>query len=296
MSMDEPPMIGLATAGFPEDELVLGTSAGGVARAYPVSVLAHSHIVNERLAERPLLITFCVRCFSAAAFDPTLDKSRLTFRVFGAYQGSFVMVDDQTQSLWAQPTGEALVGRLAGTQLEMRPIELALAGEWLRRYPEGLTPNPRRVGPLKPASPDELRLSQKWRRTLSRIDHRLAPNTLVLGVRGSGGARAYVLDDMSPGPRLLQDELAGVPMVLLASEGAWPLAYDRRTSSGTVDLRLLDDRIVDETGSIWSGEGRALQGPLAGTALRFLRSEICQWYAWAAHHPDSEIATPPRGK
>jgi hypothetical protein len=134
-------MIELVVARLPEDELLLCISVDGLARAYPLSVLTRWHILNERLTERPLVITFCRRCFIATAFDPVVDNSRLTFRVFGPYRESFAMIDDQTQSLWDQPTGEALVGRLAGTQLEMVPIEITSVADWLRRYPDALAPD-----------------------------------------------------------------------------------------------------------------------------------------------------------
>lgn len=89
-----------------------------------------------------------------------------------------------------------------------------------------------------------------------------------------------------------EDELGGVPIVLLASEGAFPLAYDRRVGGRVVHLRVEEGKFVDETGSIWDERGRAVDGPIAGASLPFVPSHISEWYAWAAYHPETEIALP----
>jgi hypothetical protein len=40
------------------DELVLGVTAGAEAAAYPVPIIAYHHIVNDRLAGEPFVVTF----------------------------------------------------------------------------------------------------------------------------------------------------------------------------------------------------------------------------------------------
>jgi hypothetical protein len=101
-----------------------------------------------------------------------------------------------------------------------------------------------------------------------------------------------VVDPKRPGPRFLQDEVAGVPFALLGSRGVFPLAYDRRVGDTVVDLRLEEDRILDDSGSVWE-DGRAVEGPLTGTALAFLPSHLSDWYAWSAYHPETEISVLP---
>jgi Protein of unknown function (DUF3179) len=41
-----------------EDDLVLGVSVGGEARAYPVLALAYHHIVNDSIASEPIVATY----------------------------------------------------------------------------------------------------------------------------------------------------------------------------------------------------------------------------------------------
>ncbi len=45
-----------------------------------------------------------------------------------------------------------------------------------------------------------------------------------------------------------------------------------------------------ETGSTWQAlTGRAIDGPLAGTALRRLPSFYSFWFAWSDFHPSTEV-------
>lgn len=44
-----------------------------------------------------------------------------------------------------------------------------------------------------------------------------------------------------------------------------------------------------ETESVWTVEGLAIEGPLAGAQLERVRQVIAYWFAWAAFHPDTEI-------
>ena len=48
------------------------------------------------------------------------------------------------------------------------------------------------------------------------------------------------------------------------------------------------------TYSLWTQEGEAIAGPLAGTRLRRLASERTTWGAWLRRHPDTLVLLPPR--
>ncbi len=288
--LTNPPTVPAATLDLPASELVLGVSARGESRMYPTSTMRRHHIANDRLADEPLVVCFCVKCFSGVGFDPVVDGEPLTFAVYGLHKGTFVMRDQETGTIWAHVTGEALAGPHAGRRLEQVPVHMTAFVTWLGSHPDSLAPHPSALVTPRQVAPGQSELGPKFRASMPTWDRRLPDRTLVLGVRVTGGARAYVVDPDHPGPRLLQDEVAGVPLVLLARPGTFPVAFDRRLGAEVVDLRLADERIVDATGSVWDPEGRAIDGPRAGEALRFLPSRLIDWYAWAAYHPESQIA------
>ena len=216
----------------------------------------------------------------------------LTFEVFGVYQASVVLADDQSHSLWSSLTGAAMAGTMVGNRLDLAPLRLTTLEQWLATHPDSSAPDP--AGMVRPVRwpPGTYRFGRSWRMTVSRWDDRLPERTLVLGVEAGSAARAYALSIQDPGPRLYQDEVDGLPIVLLAPLGAWPLAFDRRVDGRVATFRLEGDRIVDETGSVWTGEGRASGGPFQGRSLTYLPSRIAEWYAWAAIRPDTDVVRP----
>lgn len=57
--LDDPEIISTSdTSAFVADELVLGITYQGVSRAYPVSMAAYHHIINDEIRGDPLLVTY----------------------------------------------------------------------------------------------------------------------------------------------------------------------------------------------------------------------------------------------
>ncbi len=57
--LDRPAFLTATEATYlPDDDLVLGLEWQGEARAYPIRMLTYHHIVNDAVAERPILITY----------------------------------------------------------------------------------------------------------------------------------------------------------------------------------------------------------------------------------------------
>jgi thiol-disulfide isomerase/thioredoxin len=45
----------------------------------------------------------------------------------------------------------------------------------------------------------------------------------------------------------------------------------------------------EETGSDWSGDGEAVDGPLRGARLARLDGYLVEWHVWSAYHPDAGV-------
>ena len=131
----------------------------------------------------------------------------------------------------------------------------------------------------------------------SNKDRRLPRKDLVLGVALAGAAKAYPFQAMA-GQGPINDFFSGEPVLVafdpLSETGAVfersvngvPLTFQvvAKTSDG---LFTLQDQ---ETGSNWQAlTGRAIEGPLAGTALKRLPSFYSFWFAWSDFHPETEV-------
>jgi hypothetical protein len=288
--LDDPPKVSMRDTRLPEGDLVVGVEIDGEAVAYPTSSLRRHHIVNDSVGGRWLAVTFCGKCFSGTAFDASLDGRRLKFDVFAAYQGSYLMRDRHTGTLWAHLSGEALVGPSVGARLRMVPMWLMEPREWSREHPNSLTPDPSVLARPDVRGPGGSDLGPIAGSVLT-WDRRLPERTYVLGIEAGGATVALALGADPPGEIVYSFEMGELPLVILGPGGAWPLAYDRRVGDTVVELRLEDRSVMDASGGDWSFDGRALRGPHAGKRLSFVPSFPVEWFAWAAHHPGTDLRT-----
>src|SRR5439155_296631 len=110
-------------------------------------------IVNDVVANTPVVVTFCPLCNTAIAFDRRVQGHVLSFGTTGNLRDSdLVMYDRQTESWWQQFGGDGIVGRYAGARLRMVPARL-----WTRaRSRQVATSAPHRfsraAGPFRSAS------------------------------------------------------------------------------------------------------------------------------------------------
>lgn len=113
--------------------------AGERPRTYPIRYLTWHEIVNDRIGDVPVTVTFCPLCNSAIVFDGRFEGRELTFGVSGKLRNSdMVMYDRQTESWWQQFDGKAIVGALLGAELTRVPGWMESFDEFKARNPDGL--------------------------------------------------------------------------------------------------------------------------------------------------------------
>jgi len=123
---------------------VLSVEIDGDARAYPISVLMWHEVVNDVIADQPVVVAYCPLCNSGAAFFRTIEGTIHDFGTSGLLRHSdLIMYDRQTDSWWQQFTGNAIVGDLNGTELVWIPIRMEAFERFAARHPDGqvLIPN-----------------------------------------------------------------------------------------------------------------------------------------------------------
>lgn len=297
-----------AQAWLDDREPVLVFSHEGEARAYPIQILMWHEIVNDTLNEIPITVTYCPLCNAAIVFDRRLDGDVLTFGTSGMLRKSdLVMWDRQTESLWQQLTGEAIVGDLTGATLTMLPSKMISFQSFYEAHPNGEvlsreTGTSKNYGQNPYAGYDEERKPFLY---YEDIDDRLEPmDRVVAFMRGDGLAYSY---DYLKEHRVVNLEMNGQPTVIFWAPGVASAMHAAQISEGRdvgavgVFNSVLDGEkrtfsfneegeIIDhETESTWSHTGRALEGPLAGNELQPVLHFNHFWFAWQAFYPDTEL-------
>jgi Protein of unknown function (DUF3179) len=139
-AVDEPMFVSVEKAAewLADREPVIELELEGAARAYPLQILVWHEIVNDEVAGTPVVVTFCPLCNTAVVFDRRLDGRVLDFGTTGNLRHSdLVMYDRQTESWWQQFGGEAVVGELAGEELEHLPARIVAWEDFAGRHPDG---------------------------------------------------------------------------------------------------------------------------------------------------------------
>lgn len=293
-------------------EPVVVLELDGEARAYPLRILTSHEIVNDEVAGRPVAVTYCPLCNSAVSFDRRVDGETLRFGVSGLLRNSdLVMWDDRTESLWQQITGEAIVGQLAGEQLELIAAPLMPWQSFRESFPQGRVLS--RDQGIYPAGLYDNQPYEGYDTSDGPFlyndepDERYPAMERVVALRVDGLSKAYPFIEISD-ERSVNDEVAGTPVLVVygaddtasildsgdVTQGRGVgvgLAFEREVEGQVLTFESLgDDRFEDrETGTVWDLFGNGLEGPLAGTELTPLVSTNELWFAWAAFNQGSPV-------
>ncbi|MGH7254764.1 MAG: DUF3179 domain-containing protein [Nitrospirales bacterium] len=240
------------------DDRVLGLARESQAKAYPIRILNWHEIVNDRIADQPVVVTYCPLCGTGIGFHPMVQGKPYTFGVSGLlYQSDLLMYDHQTESLWSQIAMEAVAGPLTGAKLTPIFLEHTTWSEWRASHPDTLVLSTK-TGYFRDYDRDPY-LGYEDRPDLyfdvKFIDPEYPMKAWVLGVEVDGVAKAYALSELVKVPTPFADRVNGQDLRIHFNPGgrsAW---------------------ITDANG-------------------RPLPSVMAFWFAWYTFHPDTLIFKP----
>jgi len=309
-AIDEPKFLEPDQVDFLEEvEPVMALQIGDDARAYPMQIMTWHEIVNDTVDGIPVAATYCPLCNTAIAYDRRLGDRVLDFGTSGMlYNSALVMYDRQTESLWSHFTAQAIIGHLAGQELDVYPVAIVSWADWRQAHPDGLvlsrdTGHDRNYGRNPYPGYDDIDSPAFLFR--GRIDDRLAPKERVVGIERDGDAVA-VRHDALTDRGVLEVDVGGTELVVWLQPGT-ASALDRASlaagkdvgASGvfipvvdgrTLSFRRTDDGFVDDqTGSRWSVLGQAVDGPLTGKTVEPVAHVDTFYFAWASYLPDTRI-------
>lgn len=294
-------------------EAVLALEAGGEARAYPLRIMIWHELVNDVVGGVPVTVSYCPLCNSAVAYDRRLGPHLLDFGTSGRLlNSSLVMYDRQTETLWAHFTGQAIIGYLAGAELDLVPVQTVSFDAFREAHPDGAvlsleTGYPGYAGRYGQNpyvgydNPDGTPFLYR-----GPFDDRLPPMTRVLVVRGDGPAAAIPLEVLRQ-EGVVSFKAQGRNLIALYAPGAVSaldtadVAEGRDVGSTGVFLAEVNGRpmtlepagdgtFVDPADeSVFDILGRRQGG--SGPNLTPVEHLDTFWFAITAFDPETKIAT-----
>ena len=292
-----------------DQEPVIAFELNGDIRAYPLQILTWHEIVNDVVGGVPVAVTFCPLCNTAIVFDRTVDGVVHDFGTSGKLRNSdLVMWDRQTESWWQQFTGEAIVGKLTGTKLDVLPSPLISWADFKAANPEG-TVLSRDTGFNRPYGQNPYggydRADNPPFLFDGDVDGRLAAKDRVVDVSIGDVTVAFPFKVLER-ERVVNYTVNDQDIAVFFKSGTVS-ALDRDSIEDSRDVGATGvfesdlngqkltfvangDTFVDnETGTTWNILGQAVDGPLSGEQLKPVVHTNIFWFAIAAFRPDTII-------
>jgi hypothetical protein len=257
-SLDDPAFVSAKDVDFLDPrERVLGIAIENEAKAYPIKILNWHEVVNDRIGEQFLVVTFCPLCGSGVVFATNAEDDRLVFGVSGLlYNNNVLLYDRNTESLWPQLMGKAVTGPLEGVILPQLVATHTTWGAWLEKHPETrvLSTNTgyRRNYDESPYAGYENRPDLYFALT-TEVPETYHPKEAVLGIRIGGLARAYPFLELERRGEAVFDDAVGIRRIRVH----WD-----------VDSR-----------SAWATDAKG--NPLP--------TEMLYWFAWYSFNPETSV-------
>lgn len=259
-SIDRPKFIsvGEASRQLSDIEPGLALEINNVNRFYPFQILVWHEIVNDTINGKRVLVTYCPLCLSGIVFDPLVDGERVEFGTSGKlWNSNLVMYDRKTDSLWSQILGEAVVGEMTGTRLEVLPSDQIRFGDWRKLYPNGEVLS-RDTGATRFYGQDPYGDYYTTPGTffpVDKKDSRLGEKEFILGIVVNGKAKAYWSPAIKKTGKV-EDIFQGKTIVAQYEKDIDAVRLFEKKSDGTLER-------INPFGSFW--------------------------FSWVAAHPDTEL-------
>lgn len=257
-SIDQPKFISAdeASEWLKAEDMVFGIDLDGVQRAYPQKILNWHEIVNDKINDQAIVLTFSPLSGSALAFERKVDEVITEFGISGyLYNNNSLIYDRYEGNLWQQVSGEALSGPAAerNEKLTSLPIISVSWEKWLAKHPQsevlsrenGLDAN-YNISPY-----NNYESTDRIHYPVTNFNDDIPIKTAIYGIELNDQSKAYTLEALER-EGTIQDQIADTPIEISLEE------------SGKVSVKNLEN-------------GEEIQ------AIRLF------WFAWFAFHPNTEL-------
>ena len=301
-SLDDPPMVSPDEARYlDDDEQVFGVVIGDQARAYPLRFLDWHEMLNDRVGDRAITLSYCTLCGSGVLYATDV-RGGPAWR-FGTsgllYRSNKLMFDRRTRTLWSNLYGEPVIGRLAEApedhRLEILPMTRTSWADWRKHHPDTLvvqlTKELKKAGrkfgfDYRPEKANQAREGVSF--PVWKKNDALAPETEIYTLRSGSAVRAYPLEVLHQA-RVVNDLVGDQPVVLLADpESGAVRAFDR--PSAGLSFGWDSGRLVDDQGRNWQvSDQQLVPSGFEGEALGRRPGHFAYWFGWYAFFPRTEV-------
>ena len=292
-SIDNPVFANVDASHFMSDsDVVIGLEIDGESKAYPIFILVWHEIVNDRVGNTPVSVTYCPLCYTNQVFERIIDGQEVEFGTSGKlYNSNLLMYDRLTESYWSQALGMAVKGELTGYKLNLIPFDVITWGDWKKIHPDTLVLTTD-TGHIRSYATDPYGNYYTEPRIMFPVEHsddRMHPKEIILGFNQGDTYKAYKQNDIETNI-IVNDSVGEIPIMLISLFSQNARAFDRTVDGNVLDFQYVQNKIVDvQTNSEWSYDGMSISGDHRGKQLERIPIEPGFWFEWVAFHPNTLV-------
>ena len=247
-SIDNPIFAEIQDSSFMSDtDTVIGLEINGEAKAYPIFILVWHEIVNDKVGDTPVSVTYCPLCYTNQVFERIINDQEVEFGTSGKlYNSNLLMYDRLTESYWSQALGMAVKGELSGYQLDLVPFDVITWGDWKTLHPDTLVLTTD-TGYVRSYATDPYGNYYTEPGIMFPVEHsddRLAPKEIILGFHQNDIYKAYRQNDIESNI-VINDSIDEMPILLVSLFSQNSRAFERIIDDEILNFVYSNNKILD---------------------------------------------------
>lgn len=261
------------------DRLIIGVSANGESKAYPIQFIGYHHQVQDVLGGKPVIVTYCTVCRTGRVFEPLVNNKTEHFRLVGMDHFNAMFEDEGTHSWWRQANGEAIAGPLKGSKLPELPSAQTSLAQWLKIHPDSkiMQPDPQFQAKYDSMANYE---SGRGKSALTKTDTiSWKEKSWVVGIEIGKESKAFDWNRLKR-ERVVNNQINGKPVLLaLAKDNKSFFAFERNSAN---DQFLIRNDTLFNGARAYNMLGQEFKNPINN--LKRINAYQEFWHSWQTFH------------
>lgn len=283
-----------------DDDLIVGVKIGNTVKGYPHRILDWHEIVNDKIENTPIALTYCPLTGTALAWNREINGEATTFGVSGLlYNSNLIPYDRATNSNWSQLLSTSVNGDLRDSTIETYPVLETTWKDWKSIYPDakvmsdqtGFYNNNYTAYPYGVYRTSNTYLIFP----VNPLDDRLPAKERVLVLVSDNDALTFRFENFVNGPKVFNTKIVGLPLVAAGNQQEnYMVGFESKLEDGTVLNFTSIDRVgdiimKDNEGNEWNLFGEAVSGSRMGQKLQPVYATMGYWFSIGAFFKQAEI-------
>lgn len=289
-ALESPVLTTAANASILSDtDLVLGYKNGNDIRAYQHIILDWHEIVNDRVGDVSVAITYCPLTGTGIGWNRMINGKETTFGVSGLlHNTNLIPFDRETTSNWSQILNESVNGELLGQKAGLIQLVETNWKTWKNMYPDSkilsLNTGFSRVYGVYPYV--DYRTNHSFFLFPVMTDKRLPAKERVLTIVDGNKARVYRFEDLMI-QNIIRDSFEGKNYVIVGNAHfmmSFALNSDQQSLQFNYAFDGSEVVLGDNEGNTWNIFGEAVSGPRSGEVLTSGNAFMAYWFSVPAFY------------